>query len=84
MESHAQGFLNPKMVRSVGHGVPRLTQVVVSGSGNNFSAGIDLAYLKDMFDKLGQESCPGRMREKFRRHILTMQVSITWRWRCVL
>ena len=51
-------------------------QVVISGCGRNFCAGIDLAYLQDMFKRLAQVSCPGRMREQFRRHIMIMQVNM--------
>lgn len=50
-------------------------QVVVSGLGRHFCVGIDLQYLHAMFQKLQQVSCPGRMREQFRRHILKMQAS---------
>ncbi|KAG1665779.1 hypothetical protein FOA52_002874 [Chlamydomonas sp. UWO 241] len=50
-----------------------LRAVLVTGAGPNFCAGIDLQYLKDMFQALKQERCPGRMREQFRRHILGMQ-----------
>ena len=41
-----------------------------------FCAGIDLAYLQDMFQRLAQVTCPGRMREQFRRHIMIMQVNM--------
>ena len=51
-------------------------QVVISGCGRNFCAGIDLAYLQDMFKRLAQVTCPGRMREQFRRHIMIMQVNM--------
>ena len=56
---------------------PLTPQIVLSGNGKNFCAGIDLSYLQDMFNRLGKTSCPGRMREQFRRHIMTMQVSDT-------
>ncbi len=51
-----------------------LRVVIVAGAGKNFCAGIDLQFLRDMFKTLGQVSCPGRMRELFRRNIMTMQV----------
>ncbi|GAX82703.1 hypothetical protein CEUSTIGMA_g10129.t1 [Chlamydomonas eustigma] len=47
--------------------------IVICGAGKNFCAGIDLNYLKQMFQSLNAISCPGRLREAFRRHILKMQ-----------
>jgi enoyl-CoA hydratase/carnithine racemase len=50
-------------------------QIVICGTGKNFCAGIDLEYLQQMLQSLNAISCPGRMREEFRRHILKLQVS---------
>jgi len=54
---------------------------VISGSGNQFSAGIDLAMLAGLESELGN-ACEGRSRERLRRKILDLQDALTSIERC--
>lgn len=47
--------------------------VVLCGAGRNFCAGIDTGFLFETMGQLNEQSCPGRLREKFRDFCLYMQ-----------
>ncbi len=59
--------------------------IVVTGAGRNFCAGIDVIYLQAMFKDLEKDTtCPGRMRDKLRRNILSMQETFSCLEACSL
>ena len=69
--------MNPVMWKEIGEafswldGYPEARVVTLSGNGNHFCAGIDLAMFGDITS--GRDSCQGRKREDLRRQILWMQ-----------
>ena len=58
-----------------------LRQIVLTGEGRNFCAGIDTASLK-IFADFGKEGCPARGREQLLHHIKQYQDTITSVERC--
>ncbi len=52
--------------------LPAARVIVLTGAGNNFTAGIDLEMLMNISAREA-ESCPGRMRETLRASILDLQ-----------
>ena len=60
---------------------PEARVAVLSGNGNHFSAGIDLAMLAGVADEV-DDDCEGRKRESLRRVILDLQDTLTSLERC--
>lgn len=79
--------MNRAMWREIGHAfewidaTPAVRVAILSGNGEHFTSGIDLAMLAGVADEV-EDDCEGRKREKLRRTILALQDSLTSLERC--
>ena len=60
---------------------PEARVAIISGNGDHFTSGIDLAMLAGVADEV-DDDCEGRKRENLRRVILDLQASLTSLERC--